>query len=158
MKFHHHTALLSDGVSYPARFQRHHFGGASLLASHGIGIGCTVWAGIPSWYGATLLQQPALPLLSIPSQSALNGYTGPAISPASIFPRITVLQPNRICSTTICQDWTRPQSWRRHILKVSQGLERERQLPSWAQRRGSMAPIPVVYHRRTVWFLFHPSQ
>uniref|UniRef100_A0A8C9F4D0 Ribosomal protein L2 n=1 Tax=Pavo cristatus TaxID=9049 RepID=A0A8C9F4D0_PAVCR len=45
-KFHHHTAPLRGGVSYPARFQRHHFGGASLLASHGIG--CTVWSGIPS--------------------------------------------------------------------------------------------------------------
>lgn len=79
-----------------------------------------------------------------PSQKILNVSAGSPTSLSSIFPGIAALQPNRICSTPICQDWTRPQSWWRYLLKVSQGLEQERQFSSWAW---STAPIPVQLGR-----------
>lgn len=78
-----------------------------------------------------------------PSQKRLNGSAGPPTSLGSIFPGVAALQPNRICSTPICQDWTRHRSWWRCLLNVFQGLEQGRQFPSWAR---STAPIPVLWH------------
>lgn len=160
---HHHVPPWWHGKNYPPRLQRHLCGNiAEVPLMHWLvgrnvpkespSIPASIRAGVltcPSPCRGTFLDHRASPLLppllpSTPSQNTLNGCAGPTISLESIFPRIAVLQPNRICSTTICQDWTRPQSWQRHILKVSQGLEWERQLPSRAQRRGSAAPVLVA--------------